>query len=124
MALQDSFEDASESTPRPESQSDRSRSRSLLSKRESSTSSTDDSRADSPIPEVPAIPTTNGKGKDADDTPAAKSPLLTSHRISVTSDMDDVSLEGGGYTYLFDSDIAKLRGKSVAASCGDLPAPP
>jgi hypothetical protein len=29
------------------------------------------------------------------DAPAAKSPLLTSHRVSVTSDMDDVSLDGG-----------------------------
>lgn len=37
--------------------------------------------------------------KPSEDTPAAKSPLLTGHRVSVTSDMDDVSLDSGEYTY-------------------------
>lgn len=32
-----------------------------------------------------------------ENAPPAKSPLLTAHRISVTSDMDDVSLEEGRY---------------------------
>ena len=32
-----------------------------------------------------------------EDAPPAKSPLLTAHRISVTLDMDDVSLEEGPY---------------------------
>jgi hypothetical protein len=36
--------------------------------------------------------------KSSEDAPAAKSPLLTAHRVSVTSDMDDVSLDGGEYT--------------------------
>ncbi|KAH7075369.1 rab-GTPase-TBC domain-containing protein [Paraphoma chrysanthemicola] len=88
----DSFEDASEITPRPDSHSERSqsRSRSLLNKRESASSSEQGARADSPVPEVPGLP------KDANSTDAApaKSPLLTAHRISVTSDMDDVSLDG------------------------------
>ena len=32
-----------------------------------------------------------------ENAPPAKSPLLTAHRISVASDMDDVSLEEGPY---------------------------
>ena len=32
-----------------------------------------------------------------ENAPPAKSPLLTAHRICVTSDMDDVSLEEGPY---------------------------
>jgi hypothetical protein len=96
--LQDNFEDASEITPRPDSHSERPRSsRSLLNRPDSAASTPQEGRADSPVPEVPALP------KDADtttDTPSedaapSKSPLLTAHRISVTSDMDDVSLDGG-----------------------------
>ena len=34
----------------------------------------------------------------SEDAPAKKSPLLTAHGVSVTSDMDDVSLDGGMYT--------------------------
>lgn len=37
--------------------------------------------------------------KPSETAPAAKSPLLTGHRVSVTSDMDDVSLDSGEYTY-------------------------
>ncbi|KAJ4368787.1 hypothetical protein N0V83_005869 [Neocucurbitaria cava] len=92
----DSFEDASEITPRPDSHAERSgsRSRSLISKRESSSSRTREDRADSPAPGVP-------RGKPSDENagegaPSAKSPLLTAHRISVTSDMDDVSLDEEG----------------------------
>lgn len=118
--LQDSFEDASDITPRPELHTERSqsRSRSLISKRESTETTAQDSKADSPaddapeVPEVPGVPTrsnddapqTKGEGEGeatespSEDAPAAKSPLLTAHRISVTSDMDDVSLEEGTCT--------------------------
>ncbi|CBX93544.1 similar to GTPase-activating protein GYP5 [Plenodomus lingam JN3] len=116
----DDFEDASEVTPRPDSQSDRSRPRSLLSKRDSSTSSARDSRDDSPPPDVPEVPDPAkeveddpvkevkdddqvnedtakekpGDEKSSDEKSSPNSPLLTAHRISVTSDMDDVSLDG------------------------------
>ncbi|KAH9875441.1 hypothetical protein J1614_004933 [Plenodomus biglobosus] len=94
----DDFEDASEITPRPDSQSDRSRSRSLLSKRDSSTSSAHDSRDESPPPDVPEVPRQvkddTANEQPSDEALSAKSPLLTAHRISVTSDMDDVSLDG------------------------------
>lgn len=105
----DSFEDASEITPRPESHSERSqsRSRSLLGKRESSDTTVQSPKVGSPAPEVPEVP---GQGNDdaqqtndvdapetsTQDGPPAKSPLLTAHRISVASDMDDVSLEEEG----------------------------
>ncbi|KAF2829646.1 RabGAP/TBC [Ophiobolus disseminans] len=89
----DSFEDASDITPRPDSQS---RSRSLLGKRESSTSSAHDNRTDSAVPDVPGIPKDAANHADtaSGDAAPGKSPLLTAHRISVTSDMDDVSLDG------------------------------
>lgn len=114
--LQDSFEDASEITPRPESHTERSqsRSRSLISKRASTDTTVPEPKADSPVPDaVAAVADTNGdadaeqpKGADVgkveatetsvEDVPPAKSPLLTAHRISVTSeDLDDVSLEEG-----------------------------
>lgn len=116
--LQDSFEDASEITPRPESHTERSqsRSRSLISKRESADTTVQEPKADSPAPEATeAFPHANddaeqskGAGAGAgeveptetptEDAPPAKSPLLTAHRISVTSDMDDVSLEEGACT--------------------------
>ncbi|KAF1924692.1 RabGAP/TBC [Didymella exigua CBS 183.55] len=101
----DSFEDAPEITPRPESHSERSqsRSRSLLSKRESTETTVQESKAESPAPEVPVpeVPTrTKGEGEATEtstqDAASAKSPLLTAHRISVISDMDDVSLEEEG----------------------------
>ncbi|KAF1917171.1 rab-GTPase-TBC domain-containing protein [Ampelomyces quisqualis] len=97
----DSFEDAraSETTPRPDSQSERSRSsRSLISRPASSASTAHESRADSPVPEVPSIPKNVDGTADTpgQETAPAKSPLLTAHRISVTSDMDDVSLDGEG----------------------------
>ncbi|KAF2017114.1 GTPase-activating protein GYP5 [Aaosphaeria arxii CBS 175.79] len=102
----ETFEDATTGiTPRPNSQSG-SRSRSLLSRRTSSSSTmTKDTAPDSPIPDMPenaaaALAAEKDKGKGiesldgAEDQPAPeKSPLLTAHRISVTSDMDDVSLE-------------------------------
>jgi phosphatidate phosphatase APP1 len=101
--LQDSFEDASDMTPRPDSHSERSRSRSLLKKHESSSTSQEDD-AESPLSEVPAVPMKANEGVDkpksehpGEDAPSAKSPLLTTHRISVTSDMDDVALGEGAY---------------------------
>ncbi|KAL6710664.1 hypothetical protein ACN47E_007721 [Coniothyrium glycines] len=92
----DSFEDAPEITPRPESHSERSqsRSRSLLSKRESSASTAQGSKTDDSDSTADSDEGTSEK--HTGDTPAAKSPLLTAHRISVTSDMDDVSLDGDG----------------------------
>lgn len=114
--LQDSFEDASEITPRPESHTERSqsRSRSLISKRASTDTTVPEPKADSPVPDaVAAVADTNSdaeqpKGADVgkveatetsvEDVPPAKSPLLTAHRISVTSeDLDDVSLEEGAH---------------------------
>lgn len=106
---QDSFEDASEITPRPESHTERSqsRSRSLLGKRESTETTVQSPKVDAPAPEVPAKPTqANDEAEQikgdveapetsTEDGATAKSPLLTSHRISVTSDMDDVSLDEG-----------------------------
>ncbi|KAF2872930.1 rab-GTPase-TBC domain-containing protein [Massariosphaeria phaeospora] len=90
----ETFEDAPDLTPRPTSHSDRSRSRSLLSRRTSNSSAVQEA-----VPEMP-------RGAGADDerpsggvetpdgeAPPAKSPLLTAHRISVMSDLDDVSLE-------------------------------
>ena len=111
--LQDSFEDASEITPRPEPHTERSqsRSRSLISKRESTDTTAQEPKVGSPAPEAADVPTeadnhvipSKGEGEgevEATETPTedaapAKSPLLTAHRISVTSDMDDVSLEEG-----------------------------
>jgi hypothetical protein len=121
---QDSFEDASDMTTRPEPQSERSqsRSRSLISKRESTDTAVQEPKADAPAPEVPEVPEVPAQANDeAEETkgeieatetstetpaetstedapPPAKSPLLTAHRISVTSDMDDVSLEEGRCT--------------------------
>ncbi|KAH8717111.1 rab-GTPase-TBC domain-containing protein [Phaeosphaeriaceae sp. PMI808] len=94
----DSFEDASEMTPRPDSHSESSRSRSLLSKRESSSSNAHEGRADSPVPELPEVPKDASVKSESTsgETAPTKSPLLTAHRISVTSDMDDVSLDGEG----------------------------
>ncbi|KAH7382153.1 rab-GTPase-TBC domain-containing protein [Pyrenochaeta sp. MPI-SDFR-AT-0127] len=93
----ESFEDAPEITPRPNSHSDRSqsRSRSLISKRESSSSTANESRTDSPTPDVPELPKHDAE-KLGEEAPSAKSPLLTAHRISVTSDMDDVALDEDG----------------------------
>ncbi|KAJ4356208.1 uncharacterized protein N0V89_004238 [Didymosphaeria variabile] len=109
----DNFEDATETTPRPTSAS---RSRSLISRRESSASTAPEQNADAEVPEVPEIPDVDGALEQKEPIPeadeqkthvtpaaaetavepavddAAQSPNLTSHRISVTS-MDDVSLE-------------------------------
>ncbi|KAF1978264.1 RabGAP/TBC [Bimuria novae-zelandiae CBS 107.79] len=107
----DTFEDATETTPRPTSTS---RARSLLGRRGSQSSSVaQELSADSQLPEVPAIPIVDGADEKEDQpvedaeeqkpdaTPAQaeaaegdapRSPSPTSHRISVTS-MDDVSLE-------------------------------
>ncbi|CAE7023253.1 hypothetical protein PTT_04426 [Pyrenophora teres f. teres 0-1] len=121
----DNFEDAPEISPRPDSRSEpshteraQSRSRSLL-QRESSSSTVQEARPTSPPPAVPVVPAVPKEGNDdsdesesepeviekpvekpaekhSDDAPAANSPLLTAHRVSVTSDMTDVSLEGEG----------------------------
>jgi hypothetical protein len=45
-------------------------------------------------PDVPKD-ATDSADTSSDDAAPTKSPLLTAHRISVTSDMDDVSLDGG-----------------------------
>lgn len=99
----ETFEDATDMTPRPTSNSERSRSRSLLSRRTSSSSTTKDTLPDSPVPDLPnaasgealerAKGTEQTLGVTEETAGANKSPLLTAHRISVTSDMDDVSLE-------------------------------
>ncbi|KAE8848406.1 hypothetical protein PTNB85_02249 [Pyrenophora teres f. teres] len=121
----DNFEDAPEISPRPDSRSEpshteraQSQSRSLL-QRESSSSTVQEARPTSPPPAVPVVPAVPKEGNDdsdesesepeviekpvekpaekhSDDAPAANSPLLTAHRVSVTSDMTDVSLEGEG----------------------------
>lgn len=107
---QDTFEDASDVASRPTSQSERSRSRSLT-KRRASNSST--ARETSPSPPVPGVPSTeaevpktaNGDSEHAAAMPAVggaaaeKSPLLTTNRISVTEDLDDISLEEGASYY-------------------------
>ena len=100
-AMQDSFEDAPENTPRPDSHSEQARSRSLISKRQSSSSASHDSRADSTASGESEM---SSKANDdaeklGEGAPAAKSPLLTGHRISVTSDMDDVALDEGKCIY-------------------------
>ena len=64
--LQDSFEDASEITPRPESHTERpqSRSRSLISKRESTDTTVQEPKADSPVPDAAAaLADTNADAK-------------------------------------------------------------
>ncbi|CAI6268877.1 unnamed protein product [Periconia digitata] len=109
----ETFEDAPDLTPRPPSHADRSRTRSLLSRRASSSSNAHDPRTDSPAPELPPKDTPqqdessktdeapappekqNQDQKPEDDTTAPKSPLPPTQRISVTS-MDDVSLEEEG----------------------------
>ncbi|KAJ4297877.1 hypothetical protein N0V90_005776 [Kalmusia sp. IMI 367209] len=104
----DTFEDATEMTPRPTSAS---RSRSLISRRESSSSTAPEQNADSPVPEIPKVdgaheqteekeqaedveekPHVNPEAAETAEGDAATSPPSASHRISVTS-MDDVSLE-------------------------------
>lgn len=47
-----------------------------------------------------------------ENAPPAKSPLLTAHRISVTSDMDDASLEEGPYY-----DPLSLKMRRLARVC-------
>lgn len=132
MRLQDSFEDASETSPRPDSPAEesQSRSRSLLQK-ETPSSTVQEIKTDSTARVAPAAPKgSKDDGKDdsdesdeddesdgsdesdetdesgtgsepeepekpTDDAPAKKPPLPK--RVSVTSDMDDVSLDGGAY---------------------------
>jgi hypothetical protein len=82
----------------------------LISKRESTDTTAQELKVASPAPEEAEVPaqtndeTEQIKGEveatetSTEDAPPAKSPLLTAHRISVTSDMDDVSLEEGSST--------------------------
>ncbi|KAF2639239.1 RabGAP/TBC [Massarina eburnea CBS 473.64] len=156
----DEFEDATDMTPRPASHSDRSRTRSLLSRR-TSTSSTAHERADSPVPDIPSndgaqgekeapkevlkevlkeapeeapkeapketegpngvteTPETEKEQKTGDEAAPPKSPLLTAHRISVTS-MDEVPLEEEG-TKSPDL-LPKLPSRDSAASVQSLSA--
>ncbi|KAF2114643.1 GTPase-activating protein-like protein GYP5 [Lophiotrema nucula] len=121
---QETFEDATtDMTPRPTSHSDRSRSRSLISRRESSSSTAKEGRTDSPAPEIPT--TSNNEVEKEHAAPAdtgeeaalGKSPLLTAHRISVTSDMDDVNLEEGESQYLsYPGLLPKLPPRETSAS--------
>ena len=93
-------------TPRPSSHADRSRSRSLI-RRESSGSGRSQ-RADSPVVEPPVPELPNKDSPDDNEASEAveetvvegqygKSPLLTTHRPSVVSEMsmDEVSLDEG-----------------------------
>ncbi|KAF2745816.1 GTPase-activating protein GYP5 [Sporormia fimetaria CBS 119925] len=95
----ETFEDATtDINARPTSHSERSRSRSLLSHRTSSSSTAKELSTDEPVPQLPnGANTAAAKGDNiaapAESSQPTKSPLLTAHRISVTSDMDDVSLE-------------------------------
>ena len=94
-------------TPRPTSHTG-SRTRSLISRRDSTSSSTLEHNSDPPVPEVPKLDGAHEQQHEKDsevkpqeaaektEADAPKSPLLASHRISVTS-MDDVSLEEGNY---------------------------
>ncbi|KAF2463470.1 RabGAP/TBC [Lindgomyces ingoldianus] len=100
----DTFEDATEMNPRPTSHSDRSRSRSLTARRTSSSSTAREGRTDSPPPGIPNGANVEGEHHNGHTDAAEghalasleKSPLLTAHRISVTSDMDDVALDEDG----------------------------
>ncbi len=132
-AAQETFEDASDMTPRPRLYAGRSRSRSLLSRRESSPSVAQERRTDSPVGGLPANdgahevrhnginggpkPGEEGAGINgipkpteqvasipgipkpteqvASNAQQSKSPQLPAHRLSVTEDMDDVSLDEG-----------------------------
>jgi hypothetical protein len=90
-------------TPRPTSHSERSRSRSLISRRASSSSTAKEAPSESsPPPNLPNGADADAEKKDtsavAEENPQGKSPLLTAHRISVTSDMDDVALDEGMFT--------------------------
>lgn len=133
MRLQDSFEDASETSPRPDSPAEKPQShpRSLLQK-ETPSSTVQEIKTDSTARAAPAAAPKGSKDdskddsdesdeddesdgsdesdetdesgtgsepeepeKPANDAPAKKPPLPK--RVSVTSDMDDVSLDGGAY---------------------------
>lgn len=121
---QETFEDATDMTPRPTSE--RSRSRSLISRRESSSSTAQGHRADSPVPKIPNTDGTQEEQKrdsvpeptvaTGEDASHAKSPLLTAHRISVTSDMDEVSLDEGKYMLSFGKLLFVRRTIGVHAS--------
>lgn len=97
MVRQETFEDAPDMTPRPTSQSERSRSRSLTARRTSTTSTLREVAADSPVLAVPdgvreEAEKDQGTPETADEKAAA-----AAQRISVTEDMDDVSLEEGDF---------------------------
>lgn len=52
------------------------------------------------MPQLPSNTSDESESETSgNDTSSGKSPLLTAHRISVTSDMDDVSLDGGKCTH-------------------------
>ncbi|PVH93186.1 RabGAP/TBC [Periconia macrospinosa] len=104
----ETFEDAPDMTPRPPSHNDRSRTRSLLNRRASSSSTAQDPPPEPPAPELPTKDTekdalaplekdneaSKEDEKTGDEMTPSKSPLPP-QRISVTS-MDDVSLEEEG----------------------------
>jgi len=111
------FEDASDMTPRPPSHSDRSMSRYSTNRRPSSSStSTGDSITEHPLSKMPNGVVGEGSNGHVEEygenAPPAKSPLLTAHRISVTSDMDDASLEEGPYY-----DPLSLKMRRLARVC-------
>ena len=74
-----------------------------LTNRRPSSSSTEtrDSITEHPLLKMPNGAVGEGANDHVEEyeenAPPAKSPLLTAHRISVASDMDDVSLEEGPY---------------------------
>ncbi|KAF1991353.1 RabGAP/TBC [Aulographum hederae CBS 113979] len=114
----DTFDDAPEmTTPRPVStHTARSTSRSLT-RRESDMAETREE-----TPATPASPPIAEDGDEdvdtmAEETVEKKSPLLTSHRISVESGMDDVSLEE-------DSSSANRSSTTSAAAMPPPPIPP
>jgi hypothetical protein len=59
----------------------------------------DDEESDESDSEPEPKTTEKPTEKPTENAPAVKSPLLTGHRVSVTSDMDDVSLDSGEYIY-------------------------
>ncbi|KAF2130908.1 RabGAP/TBC [Dothidotthia symphoricarpi CBS 119687] len=120
----ESFQDATENSPRLDSHSDSQSDSESDSGSEDSQSQAPDSRRGSSVPAktnmpapapaasgAPAAPNQASDGAEkpqgepessseesSEDEAPVKSPLLTSHRISMTSDMDDVSLEEGAGT--------------------------
>jgi len=76
----------------------------------------DDTDESDSEPEVIETPAEKATEKHSEDAPTANSPLLTAHRVSVTSDMTDVSLEGGKYHHLVLSNHGVMNIQTPRAS--------